>query len=119
VYACVCVCVCVYHQAGDDDDDEDGDEEEACVETFSAPHVVSVLALQDVLLQARKIFKIKQCWVVPTGSRPFRAGVPELYLFIFIYIYILYIYIILFNVFINIIHDSALLFLIDGTLRVH
>lgn len=39
-----------YHQAGDDDD-EDGEEEDEGVESFPGPHVVPLLALQDVLLQ--------------------------------------------------------------------
>ena len=54
---CVCVCVCeavIYHQAGDDDD-EDGEEEDDDVKPFSAPHVIPLLALQDVFLQRDKV----------------------------------------------------------------
>lgn len=45
--------VILYHQAGYDND-KDGEEEDDSVETFSVPHVIPLLALQDVLLQRNK-----------------------------------------------------------------
>lgn len=49
------LCVCLYyHQAGDDDD-EDSEEEDDGVKTFSVPHVIALLALQDVLLRTEEM----------------------------------------------------------------
>lgn len=39
----------VYHQAGDDDEEE-GEEKDNVVEAVSAPYVIPLLVLQDVLL---------------------------------------------------------------------
>lgn len=55
----MCVCDTVYYHQASDDDDEDGEEEDDGVKSFSAPDVVPLLALQDVLLQETQTERIQ------------------------------------------------------------
>lgn len=51
IFFCILI---IYHQAGDDDD-KDGEEEDDSIKPFSVPHVVPLLALQDVFLEIKTI----------------------------------------------------------------